>query len=438
MHLKHIVKACLFVVISSVVVISVIEVSTVRPSRVLTHERCPETTSLNDNFKVNHVEPKSHTDAYENTTDHESSNLNETSFTVGKPGDTDVLSYVGTNYNMFKRANVPRNQKIDNKRHMDNVETCSSYTMPDNIKEWFGNKEIPFTIHKDYIRQPLNLCPTGAAVDYLIVVHSAVDNVDSRQGIRQTFGRQDMFTHVTSRLVFILGTSTTRAVRAWLEVEADLNNDIVQGDFIDAYVNTTLKAATGVRWVAENCPLTKLVIKLDDDVFLQVFGVVEHMIPAMSKRTRHISCSYEPAGVKRLWRSGTWPVPDNEFPNLTHYPVQHCQGWAVFYTGDLICPLYSAAKVVPSFWVDDIYLYGLLPYTVGNVTFESIEKHSMALIVEIGMECLNTAKINCKYLATLNHQYTAKRDKWFFTSLWSNITNNMTLQQSKYFKWQNI
>ena len=78
--------------------------------------------------------------------------------------------------------------------------------------------------------------------------------------------------------------------------------------------------------MADNCPQAKLVIKIDDDVFIQMFNVIDTLMPRFSNTTRKMVCIYNAPGEKNLKRSGGWTVDHALFPGLAKYPVEHCQG----------------------------------------------------------------------------------------------------------------
>lgn len=52
--------------------------------------------------------------------------------------------------------------------------------------------------------------------------------------------------------------------------------DIVQEDFVDSYRNLTHKAIMALRWVSQNCQNAKLILKADDDIFINIFKLVGH------------------------------------------------------------------------------------------------------------------------------------------------------------------
>ena len=87
-----------------------------------------------------------------------------------------------------------------------------------------------------------------------------------------------------------------------------------------------------------------------------------------------------------------WVVAEDEFKGLRKYPFDHCNGYLSMMTGDLILPMYSAAKVNPWFWIDDIYLYGMLPHTIGDVTFKGVRA---TFWIEVMRKCVQKKKIDC-------------------------------------------
>ena len=63
-----------------------------------------------------------------------------------------------------------------------------------------------------------------------------------------------------------------------------------------------------------------------------------------------------------------WAVDDRQFHGMDTFPYDYCSGMAVILSGDLVPALYRAAFFSPVFWIDDVYLFGILPYVAGNVT----------------------------------------------------------------------
>ena len=73
--------------------------------------------------------------------------------------------------------------------------------------------------------------------------------------------------------MFILGLGDNATHQAEVEDESLLNDDIVQADFRDAYRNMSYKNLLGLNWVSHICPQAKLIVKTDDDYFIDIYGI---------------------------------------------------------------------------------------------------------------------------------------------------------------------
>ena len=51
--------------------------------------------------------------------------------------------------------------------------------------------------------------------------------------------------------------------------------DIVQGNFVDSYHNLSYKATMGNLWVSHFCKQAEFVVKTDDDMFIDLFEVIQ-------------------------------------------------------------------------------------------------------------------------------------------------------------------
>ena len=59
-------------------------------------------------------------------------------------------------------------------------------------------------------------------------------------------------------------------VSADVEEESQRYGDIIVEDFMDTYNNLRLKTIFILKWVHLNCPKLKFIMKVDDDVFVNV------------------------------------------------------------------------------------------------------------------------------------------------------------------------
>ena len=212
---------------------------------------------------------------------------------------------------------------------------------------------------------------------FVIVVHSAPSHFEQRSVIRRTWGDG-------SRPHFVLGSTANLTLQARINDEAVKYKDLLQASFVDAYKNMTYKHAMVLAWSYEMCPC-KYILKMDDDVFLNVPQVVEY-ISKLENGTleeedeshekkdqegiKGIFCDVvEDARVKRTFRS-KWRLSFSEYP-LSKFP-NYCSGWIVVYKKNVIPLLLAQVKNVPFLWVDDVYVTGLLAETA-NVEPQQIE-----------------------------------------------------------------
>ena len=55
--------------------------------------------------------------------------------------------------------------------------------------------------------------------------------------------------------------------------ESLVHGDIVQGNFLDSYKNLTYKTVMGHMWVSRFCRQAEFVMKADDDIYLDLYGL---------------------------------------------------------------------------------------------------------------------------------------------------------------------
>lgn len=213
--------------------------------------------------------------------------------------------------------------------------------------------------------------------------------------------------------MFLLGTTTDPIVTKSIQEEAFLYRDIVQGQFLDSYHNLTHKGVLGYRWISEHCPQAKIIIKIDDDVFVNPFQLVKEILPQYVNKTRHIACHLRPGGTSPIVRGkGKWQVHEDEFRGQKHYPFDYCNGYFVIITSDLIRPMLNAARLNPFFWIDDVYLFGILPATVGSVKFVNI-RDRLTLTFNNGKQCFQDKGANCTLIAVSQWKAEDSDKLWY-------------------------
>ncbi len=106
----------------------------------------------------------------------------------------------------------------------------------------------------------------------LIVVISAAGHSAKRNLIRKTWAGQSLLNVDWIQLIFLVGSTPGEeaVLKDRLEKENAQHQDLVQVNVIDTYANLTLKSVALLHWADGHCPGAKLVLKCDDDTYLNL------------------------------------------------------------------------------------------------------------------------------------------------------------------------
>jgi len=200
----------------------------------------------------------------------------------------------------------------------------------------------------------------------VVLVHSAPANVVKRQVIRETWGSGsssgNAVDHHSFLLLFLIGAVNSTDLQEQIDDENDSYGDLVQGNFIDAYRNMTYKHVMALKWFVYNCPQARFLLKTDDDVFINMPLLYSYLeaTPAQPasqlQRERLLFCNkIERAKVKRTFRS-KWRVSYAEYKDK--YFSNHCPGFSILYSADVVFQLYQEAQKLQYFWIDDVHITG--------------------------------------------------------------------------------
>lgn len=194
----------------------------------------------------------------------------------------------------------------------------------------------------------------------LILIHSAPSNWNKRTVIRETWGQEDP----RSRIIFLLGAVNSTDLQRRIEHENNLFQDIVQGNFYDAYRNMTYKHIMALKWFSYYCPDARYLVKTDDDVFVHTPNLYDFLdYSAIDKRNMLFCSKLDYGRVSRSFRS-KWRVKIKEYPDR-YYPP-YCPGFTIIYSPDIAFTLYKEAQRTKYFWIDDVHVTGTLAVATGT------------------------------------------------------------------------
>lgn len=76
------------------------------------------------------------------------------------------------------------------------------------------------------------------------------------------------------KYVFLLGEFFKGFVNDMIVEENECYCDIIQGSFLDSYGNFMLKIRMVMIWMVKDCFSVKYVMKIDDDMWINVFNIM--------------------------------------------------------------------------------------------------------------------------------------------------------------------
>ena len=221
----------------------------------------------------------------------------------------------------------------------------------------------------EYILNNEDLCANKP--DILIWIHTAPGHYRRRTFLRQTWGNPYNFRKRKARIVFFLGATNNAKRQKAIKYESENFRDIVQETFIDSYRNLTLKAIAGSKWISTFCKSAKIIIKTDDDIVVDVYMLFRHIDSLQTIGKMVFNTILGDVWFKRRpeRKAGKWNVSLSEYDEAFYPP--YCPGLGSVITGDLMPKLYEASFYQKYFWIEDVYLTGLLARAV-NATFEQV------------------------------------------------------------------
>lgn len=213
-----------------------------------------------------------------------------------------------------------------------------------------------FTINSDLCGQ--------AAVPIVTIISSGVTNLAARSAIRGSWGRPAL---PGAALAFLLGTPSHspegREQQRQLEQESLQHGDLVQGNFLDTYRNLTYKNLMGKLWVASFCSQAEMVVKSDDDAYVDLYEA--RTLGEAHMDTREYREGLWILGpVKRgdpvLRVDSKWKVTAEELDEKIKFYPEYCNSIFYMFNVPTAIKLLDAAKNTKYLFIDDAYVTGIL------------------------------------------------------------------------------
>lgn len=208
-----------------------------------------------------------------------------------------------------------------------------------------------------------------------VFIKSRPTNFLQRKVARWTWAGFELIDGLRVEAIFILGNAIGD-IQARIQKENETHGDILQVEIEDNYSNVIHKTVSGMQYASENFPPTWFYTSADDDMMpdLNLFKEKLQQMVTMTNKTvstdKYSNCTfndtypilcgfgYNLTPKPRRSNSSKWYITLEQYP-LPYYPP-YCNGGWYTMSVHLAGELYSLTKRTNYFWIDDMWITGLL------------------------------------------------------------------------------
>ena len=147
----------------------------------------------------------------------------------------------------------------------------------------------------------------------VVVVCTSVENYVTRDSIRISWAQVEREQKDQVKVIFLVGQrpDDDEVMEDMLKEESSIHGDILQQDFIDTYVNLTIKSPMLLKWFNQigdkNNQKPEFVLKTDDDMYINLEKLVQAAMRIRGEKV--IMGNIECSGPVLRWPSSKWYCP---------------------------------------------------------------------------------------------------------------------------------
>lgn len=191
----------------------------------------------------------------------------------------------------------------------------------------------------------------------VLVVPVAPQNLEAREAIRQTWGSQSVVQGEEVHTLFMLGVTEgehAEQVQEEIKQENLKHGDLIQSNFLDSYLNLTIKTMVIMDWLATRCSTAAYGMKIDSDMFLNIDNLVIMLKkPDVPKENYLTGMLMFNRPVVRS-KDSKWYVPEELFPDPIYPP--YTLGMGYVFSNDLSGKFVEISKSIKPFNIEDAYV----------------------------------------------------------------------------------
>ncbi|XP_069128548.1 beta-1,3-galactosyltransferase brn-like [Argopecten irradians] len=212
-----------------------------------------------------------------------------------------------------------------------------------------------------YMINPNQTCEGSDTIRVLFIVKSAPHHFSKREIIRYTWADRKRFPW--SRTIFSLGIPKENITLEDLHGESSRYQDIFLADYLDSYLNLTLKTMSGLNWAVTYCYRALHVVSVDDDMYVAPDLLLRFLDNLPKWKAEALFSGHRLDGTKPIRVSTSkWYTPKTEYP-FRNYPPYIFGGFVIM-SMSTVKNFTVAAQYTQLFKFEDVYL-GILAARLG-------------------------------------------------------------------------
>ena len=216
----------------------------------------------------------------------------------------------------------------------------------------------------EYVINPkFSICGTkkDKKIKLMAFVIISPQHFERRNKIRSSWGNVSLINEKepdTFRLIFSLALSTNEAINEMVKNESKIYKDILQIGYNDSYYNLTTKVMLSFKWVAKYCSNSIYVIRMNDDIPMNTFGLIKFLNTEIEYKNNTLICYVLAGGPVPRSKNSKFYISFEQF-NRSNFDT-YCEGSAYVVSTDLTKTIYNTSLNVYWFpfsvWLEDVYI----------------------------------------------------------------------------------
>ncbi len=188
----------------------------------------------------------------------------------------------------------------------------------------------------------------------VLMVPVAPHQLEARNAIRSTWGNESSVQGKAVLILFLVGLTGGAEAQQQLEEESRQHRDLLQSNFVDSYLNMTIKTMVIMDWLATHCPQATYAMKVDSDTYINLENLMTLLLSPNTPRQNYITgfLMWNQNVIRN--KKSKWYISEELYPE-PKYPT-YVLGVGYVFSNDLPKKIVEASKDIKPFNIEDAYV----------------------------------------------------------------------------------